>query len=103
MLKFGFFKALSAALMLVPLAASAYSFTEPFSYYADRHDIKTVLTSFARSQGLTADVQPGVKGKISGRFKAVSGKDFTQAIDEAYGVGYYVLGDTIHFFFVFGI
>ena len=56
MLKFGFFKALSAALMLVPLAASAYSFTEPFSYYADRHDIKTVLTSFARSQGLTADV-----------------------------------------------
>lgn len=98
MLKFGFFKALSAALMLVPLAASAYSFTEPFSYYADRHDIKTVLTSFARSQGLTADVQPGVKGKISGRFKAVSGKDFTQAIDEAYGVGYYVLGDTIHFF-----
>ena len=97
-MKTGFFKALSAALMLVPLAASAYSFTEPFSYYADRHDIKTVLSSFARSQGLVADIAPAVKGKISGRFKGVAGNDFMQAVDEAYGVGYYVLGDTIHFY-----
>ncbi len=90
----------AAILALLPVAASAYTFEKPFSYFANRHDIKTVLTSFAHSEGLTAEFEPGLRAVVSGRFKAIPPKDFLDAMNEAYGVGYYVLGDTVHFYSV---
>ena len=90
----------AAILALLPVAASAYTFEKPFSYFANRHDIKTVLTSFAQSQNLSAEFEPGIRAAVSGRFKAIPAQDFLDAMREAYGVGYYVLGDTVHFYSV---
>lgn len=86
---------LTAAL---PLVAAAQAFTAPFSYYADKQNIKSVLSSFARSQGLQPSFASNVTGLVSGRFKAVDPKEFLQAVEEAYGLSYYVLGDTVHFY-----
>ncbi len=90
----------AAILALLPVAASAYTFEKPFSYYANRHDVKTVLTSFAHAEGLSAEFEPGLRATVSGRFKAIAPKDFLDAMNEAYGIGYYVLGDTVHFYSV---
>lgn len=90
--------AAALALAIASAGAGAHEFTEPFSYFANRHDIRTVLTSFARTQGLTADFASGVSGKVSGRFKAVQPKDFLRAMEEAYDVSYYVLAGEIHFY-----
>lgn len=92
-------KTVIATLLMGPLVAMAHDFTEPFSYFADGHDVKTVLRSFARTQGLSASFDAGIKGRVSGRFKAIAGKDFIQAMGDAYDIGYYVLEDkNIHFF-----
>lgn len=88
----------AAVMLLVGVNAYAYEFQEKFSYFANGHEIKAVLTDFARAQGLTAEFEPNVRGKVNGRFRAVAAKDFLRAMDEAYGVGYYVLGDDIHFY-----
>lgn len=84
--------------MMIPLCASARPLVEPFTYYANGHDLKTVLAGFARAQGMKADVEPDVKGRVSGRFTKVAPKDFTDAMVEAYGVGYYTLGDQMCFY-----
>ena len=89
---------LTLAGLLVPFVASAADFARPFSYYANRSDIKTVLTGFARSQGMTADFTPGIRDSVSGRFKSVAPNEFLGAMAEAYGIRYYVLGTTIHFY-----
>lgn len=91
--------ALAVGLMLLAgTSAGAHEFTERFSYFANRHDLRTVLTSFARTQGLAVDFASGVSGKVSGRFKAIPPKDFLRAMEEAYDVGYYVLQDCVHFY-----
>ena len=58
--------------MMIPLCASARPLVEPFTYYANGHDLKTVLAGFARAQGMKADVEPDVKGRVSGRFTKVA-------------------------------
>ncbi|MCF0253394.1 MAG: hypothetical protein HUK26_03560, partial [Duodenibacillus sp.] len=88
----------AAAAMLACGGASAYDFQSSFSYYANGHSLRTVLASFAQRQGLHPDFLPGVAGRVSGRFSDVPGDDFMQAMTDAYGVRYYVLGDTIHFY-----
>lgn len=88
----------AAVMLLVGVNAYAYEFQEKFSYFANGHEIKSVLTDFARAQGLTAEFAPNVRGKVNGRFRAVLAKDFLRAMEEAYGVGYYVLGEDIHFY-----
>lgn len=77
----------------------AHEFKAPFSYFADGHDIKTVLSSFARHQGMTPTFDEGVNGTISGRFNDTPAKDFMAAVADAYDIGYYVLDDkAIHFY-----
>ncbi len=91
---------LTTACLGVTLSAFAASPTlpEPFSYYADGHDIKTVLKSFARKQDLRADFEEGIAGKVSGRFRGIDPEEFLDAMGEAYGIGYYVLSNKIHFY-----
>ena len=92
-------KTVIATLLMCPLAVMAHDFKEPFSYFADGHDVKTVLRSFARTQGLSVSFDAGIKGRVSGRFQAIPGKDFIQAMGDAYDIGYYVLdGKSIHFY-----
>ena len=70
-----------------------------FSYFANGHELRTVLTGFAKTQGLSVAFDgDAVKGRVSGRFQRVVPNDFLSAMSEAYGVGHYVLGDTIHFY-----
>ena len=70
-----------------------------FSYFANGHELRTVLTGFAKTQGLSVAFDgDAVKGRVSGRFQRVAPNDFLSAMSEAYGVGHYVLGDTIHFY-----
>lgn len=72
---------------------------KPFSYFANGHELRTVLTGFAKTQGLSVAFDGNaVKGRVSGRFQRVAPNDFLSAMSEAYGVGHYVLGDTIHFY-----
>lgn len=82
----------------LPPSASAYEFEKSFSYYADGQDLKTVLTGFARAQGLKAEFDDTVSGRVSGRFQKVSARNFLTAMGEAYGAGWYVLGTSIHFY-----
>ena len=93
--------ALAAGVLLASSASAAPSgFRTPFSYFADQQELSVVLSSFARAQGLSAQVDSGLKGKVSGRFQKVPAKDFLAAMQEAYGVGCYVLGRTAHFYSV---
>ena len=73
-------------------------FAKPFTYYADQQDLPTVLMHFARSQGLGAAMSAGVSGKISGRFSDVPPDTFLKGMHAAFGVAWYRIGSTIHFF-----
>ena len=85
--------------VVLPDAALSAELKKPFSYFANGHELRTVLTGFAKAQGLSAVFDgDSVKGKVSGRFQKVAPKDFLLAMSEAYEVGYYVLGETIHFY-----
>ncbi len=80
-----------------PVAAGS-GFSKPFSYYADQQELPTVLMLFARSQGLGASISPEVNGKISGRFSDVPADKFLQGMRAAFGVSWYRIGSTLHFF-----
>ena len=83
----------------MPDAALSAELKKPFSYFANGHELRTVLTGFAKTQGLSVAFDgDAVKGRVSGRFQRVAPNDFLSAMSEAYGVGHYVLGDTIHFY-----
>lgn len=81
---------------MLPAVAGAHDFERPFSTYADGRDLQSVLSAFARTQGLSAEFGPGVKGSVSGRFRNVDPDAFLEAMGEAYDVGHYVLGDVLH-------
>ena len=84
---------------VLPETALSAGLNKSFSYFANGHELRTVLTGFAKAQGLSAAFDgDAVKGRVSGRFQKVAPKDFLLAMSEAYEVGYYVLGDTIHFY-----
>lgn len=88
-----------AGLSLAPApVASGSGFSKPFSYYADQQELATVLMHFARAQGLGASLSAGVTGKISGRFSDVPPDKFLQGMRAAFGVSWYRIGTTLHFF-----
>ena len=91
-------KLIIAAAMLFPFVGQAHDLNAKFSYYADGHDLKTVLRSFAYAQGLKAEVDADLKGRVNGNFRKVDPHDFLAAMREAYGVGYYTLGGQIGFY-----
>ncbi|NCD25485.1 MAG: EscC/YscC/HrcC family type III secretion system outer membrane ring protein [Deltaproteobacteria bacterium] len=73
-------------------------FSKNFTYYADQQDLPTVLMHFARVQGLSASISTGVTGKISGRFDDVPADKFLRGMRAAFGVSWYRIGSSIHFF-----
>lgn len=97
-MKASILKKVALLALMIPLCASARPLAEPFTYYANGHDLKTVLTGFARAQGMKAEVEPDVKGRVSGSFNKVDPDDFMSAMSEAYGVGYYTLGNQMCFY-----
>jgi len=78
--------------------AASVPFTAPFSCYADQQDLGTVLVSFARAQGYSASISPGVTGKLSGRFDNVPPSQFLAGMQSAFDVAWYTLGGTIYFY-----
>lgn len=77
-------------------AVTPKAMTQPFTHYADGSDVKAVLSSFARAEGFFLDVDPAVEGTVSGRFTRVAPEAFLSAMGEAYGLGWYVLGDVLY-------
>ena len=84
------------AALILPVCAWAHVYSGTFSYYANGQDIKTVLSSFARSQGLACEMDSAVRARVSGNFQKVRPEDFLEAMREAYGLGVYVAGDAMH-------
>lgn len=78
--------------------ALAATFAGTFSYYADGTDVKTVMANFARAQGLEAGFEGDISGPVRGRFNKISARAFLETMGEAYDFGWYVLGDTLHFY-----
>lgn len=79
-------------------AAQHKALAKPFTHYADGSDLRSVLSSFARVQGLFPDIDPSVEGTVSGRFTKVAPKAFLDTMGEAYSIGWYVLGDVLHIY-----
>lgn len=87
------------ALGFAPFSAwAASAFTKPFSYYADQQELSVVLMNFARSQGFGAAMSAGVNGKVSGRFDDVPPNTFLAGMRAAFGVNWYRIGPTLHFY-----
>lgn len=57
-----------------------------------------MLMNFARSQGLGAAMSAGVNGKVSGRFDNVPPETFLSGMRAAFGVTWYRVGPTLHFY-----
>ena len=94
-------QALVACLCLFVLtvgAASAATFRQPFSYYADSQELGTVLMNFARTEGYAASISPHVKGKVSGRFQDVEPLTFLSGMQSAFDVNWYILGKSLYFY-----
>lgn len=88
---------LLCALLLAGSAAAA-DFSQPYSHYSEREQLSSVLTDFARSYGLTAQISGNLSGLVSGRFENVEPKLFLQAMHTAYGVKSYIIGSQIYFY-----
>lgn len=73
-------------------------FTVPFTYYAERQALPQVLTSFANSQRYSAVVAPSVSGTMSGRFENVPPATFLETLRAAFGISWYRLGRSLHFY-----
>lgn len=87
-----------ALFFLCAPAQAAGPFRVPFTYFADSQELSTVLSNFARTEGYIADFTVGVQGKVSGRFKDVSGHTFLKGMQSAFDVNWYIMGNTIHFY-----
>ena len=72
-------------------------FKTPFSLYADNESIDTVLASFARAEGYSAVCSPALTGAVSGRFENVDPDTFLAGMRSAFGVRWYIQGQTVTF------
>lgn len=89
---------LGVCLVPCPSFAARGGFSQPYTHYADDEDLTSILTNFARSQGLGASFSPSVVGKVSGRFDAVPPDTFLSGMQAAFGVTWYRLGSTLYFY-----
>lgn len=90
-----FWLCLAAAM---PCVAAPVGFSGAYTHYAEQEDLTALLMDFARSQGLGAAFSPGVTGTVSGRFDAIAPDKFLQGMRAAFGVQWYRLGTTLHFY-----
>lgn len=78
--------------------AAAADFSRPYSHYSENEPLTAVLTDFARSYDLTAQISVSLDGLVSGRFNRVDPKVFLDAMHAAYGARYYRIGNNIYFY-----
>lgn len=86
---------------LVPTASAqntVHSFSVPYTHYSDREPLTTLLSDFARTQGLNASFSAGVVGVVNGRFTKMKPAQFLAGMQSAFGVTYYRLGNTLYFY-----
>lgn len=84
--------------MLAPHSAHAIDSQILFSHYADKEELSSVLSDFARSQHLNASFTAGVTGVVSGRFTDIDPKQFLEGMRGAFGVRWYQQGANIYFY-----
>ena len=89
---------IAIALVCIFSINPAKSFSLSYSHYSDKESIVSLLTDFARSQGLKVHISDSVSGVVSGRFDNVDPKLFLQGLHAAFGVKYYRQGNSIFFF-----
>ncbi len=85
-------------ILLLSAPAFAYNANKPFTHFAENQDLKDALSAFARVQDLNSSFTSEVKGNLSGRFDSISSKDFLEAMRIAFGVEYYLQGNSINFY-----
>lgn len=78
--------------------ASPGGFPNLYTHYAEQEPLPSLLTDFARSQGLGASFSTGISGTVSGRFEGVAPEKFLLGMKAAFGVAWYRTGRTLHFY-----
>ena len=86
------------SMICLSVCSQALSFSGTYSHYSDKENISSVLTDFARAQGLKPQISDGIEGVMSGRFDRVDPKLFLDGLYAAFGVRYYLNGKNIHFY-----
>ena len=77
---------------------AAPAFPHTYSHYSEQEQLTALLADFGRTQGLATSFSPGVTGMVSGRFEDVAPEKFLQGMKAAFGVSWYRLGPTLHFY-----
>ena len=69
---------------------------KPYSHYANKEDVKTVLSDFFASQGVGVICSEAVQGKVSGKFNQEKPEGFFRSLMDAYNLTWYYDGATIY-------
>ena len=96
--KGGGWRAFFLALCVYASLAGARDFTFSYTHYARNEPINLVLADFARAGGYRAEISGAISGILSGRFEKVPADDFLQSQESAFGVRWYRLDRTLHFY-----
>lgn len=91
-------KLILLVVLLIPASIQAQTLNIPYSHYSANENLASVLTDFARTQHLNANISPKLTGTISGRFDNVNPNVFLQGLEAAFGVRYYINNGFIYFY-----
>lgn len=69
-----------------------------YNHYAQKEEIKNVLTDFFSSQGIGVICSENVKGKVSGNFKNKAPQAFFKHITDAYNLVWYYDGAAVYLY-----
>lgn len=83
---------------LVPTAFSTTLFPHLYTHYAEQEYLGTLLTDFAYTEGYSAVISPAVRGSVSGFFENENPYKFLDGMKSAFGVSWYILGNTLYFY-----
>ena len=68
----------------------------PYSHYADRASLPSVLAEFARSFSLSLNASPAVEGTVNGRLTASSPTEFINKLASVYGFVWFTHAGVLH-------
>lgn len=90
---------LMVAQNIVPAQAAQINWQDKeYNHYAQKEDIKNVLTDFFASQGIGVVCSENVKGKVSGNFKNKDPQAFFKHITDAYNLVWYYDGAAVYLY-----
>ena len=72
--------------------------SKPYSHYANKEDIKTVLTDFFASQGIGVIFSKEVAGTVSGKFENQDPRKFFGYITDTYNLIWYYDGAAVYLY-----